>query len=136
MKTLEKINDAAVLKAACRVWGKDHAIEELNAQIQRFLDCLEAGTIYAVVVKQMPEYDSVKLIQVAPQNRYFYNFNALLMFAGFRVNNRCNAVFYGAQTNTTNDAKRRILSIFLRLDAITVSEYDKYNSIEIPRIFA
>lgn len=136
MKTLEQINEKTLLKAACKVWGKDNAIKELNAEIKRFLDCLEAGTIYAVVVKQMPEYDSVKLIQVSPQNRYFYNFNALLMFAGFRVNSRCNAAFYGAQTNTVNDAKRRILSIFLRLDAITVSEYDKYNSIEIPRIFA
>lgn len=136
MKTLEKIDDKSLLKAACKVWGKDHAIEELNAQIKRFLNCLEAGTIYAIIVRESDHGDTVKLFEVSPQNRWYYNFNALLMFAGFRVNNKCNAVFPGGFTDTLNDAKRRILNIFVSIGAITESEFSKYNSIEIPKIFA
>lgn len=136
MKTLEMINDADVLKAALKIWGKDYAIQEFNDEVKRFISCLEDGTMYAFVVKQSFEYDRVKLLQISPANRYFYNFNAFLSLFGFKVRRDCSCIFPGCQVNTVFNATYHILRKLLKMGAISETEFEKYQRIEIPRIFA
>lgn len=135
MKTINTITEATILKSCIKTFGKDNYLPQFNEEAKRFVKCLKEGTIYAVVVAERENSDVYKLFQVKPKNRYYYNFNALLMCFGFRVNSHNNVIVSGGFTDTLNDMKRRILVALVKVGALSYKEGEKLNAIAIPKIY-
>lgn len=135
MKTIKTITEATILKSCIKTWGKEDYLPQFNEQAKRFVKCLKKGTIYALVVAERENYDVLKLFEVQPKSRYYYNFNALLMCFGFRVNYHNNVIVSGGNTDTLNDMKQYIIKALVKIGALSKEEGDKLKSIQIPKIY-
>lgn len=125
-----------VLKRAAKIYGAENANLEFNYQAGRWVKCLQNGTLYAVMVRSSYDRDVVKFIQVVPENRYYYNFNAFLLCMGYKVNKNNNVTLSGGNTNTVTDVNRYILRSLADMGVITYELCRELEAVEIPRIFA
>lgn len=125
-----------VLKRAAKIYGAENANLEFNYQAGRWVECLKNGKLYAVVVRSSYDRDTVKFVQVSPENRCYYNFNAFLSCMGYKVSKNCNVTLTGGNTNTVTDANRYICRVLADLGIISDCECKELEAVSIPRIFA